>query len=600
MQDMTATYSPEDNKLRLYSATRLDSETYARVKARGFRWAPKQGFFVAPMWTPEREDLLIELAGEIGDEDTSLAERAEQRAERFQDYKEKRTADAESAHAAVHSICDGIPLGQPILVGHHSERRARKDAERIENGMRKAVKMWDTAEYWKRRAAGAIRHAKYKERPDVRARRIKGLEADKRKQERHIEACRRRERFWNGEMKLKRDGQPFILAITEENRGLIHHCLGNIPDLSGHAVEVDGHRFSDYDLTMPAEKRYTHLKYPELSIEEIRAARLKSIQASIVGRAARWIAHYDNRLAYERAMLAEEGGTVADKTGPEVGGACRCWASPYRFQDGWSFIHKVNRVSVTVHHTYQQGGRKFAQTIPFDKLHAVMTKAEVEAAEASGKLRRDPDGVGFFLLSTEPPPTPAPKTAPTPDPAKEMREALRAGVQVVSAPQLFPTPHGLAARVIELADVDDKALRVLEPSAGTGRLLSALYTVTDHCEVVAVEVNPGLANRLKESFPGSGVEIHCADFLTCNGDLGKFDRIVMNPPFENGADIKHIQHARTFLKEGGKLVAICAAGPRQREAFVFSGEADLWEDLPAGTFADEGTNVNAALIVIQN
>lgn len=57
-----------------------------------------------------------------------------------------------------------------------SERRARKDAERIENGMRKAVRMWETADYWKSRAAGAIRHAKYKERPDVRARRIKTIE----------------------------------------------------------------------------------------------------------------------------------------------------------------------------------------------------------------------------------------------------------------------------------------------------------------------------------------------------------------------------------------------------------------------------------------
>lgn len=40
--------------------------------------------------------------------------------------------------------------------------------------------MWDTATYWTDRAAGAILHAKHKERPDVRARRIKGLEADKR------------------------------------------------------------------------------------------------------------------------------------------------------------------------------------------------------------------------------------------------------------------------------------------------------------------------------------------------------------------------------------------------------------------------------------
>jgi hypothetical protein len=42
--------------------------------------------------------------------------------------------------------------------------------------MRKAVRMWETADYWKSRAAGAIRHAKYKERPDVRARRIKTIE----------------------------------------------------------------------------------------------------------------------------------------------------------------------------------------------------------------------------------------------------------------------------------------------------------------------------------------------------------------------------------------------------------------------------------------
>ena len=37
------------------------------------------------MWTPEREDLLLELCGEIEDEDTTLIERAEARAERFED-----------------------------------------------------------------------------------------------------------------------------------------------------------------------------------------------------------------------------------------------------------------------------------------------------------------------------------------------------------------------------------------------------------------------------------------------------------------------------------------------------------------------------------
>src|ERR1035437_1758127 len=62
---LQATYSPEDNKLRLYASSRLDAETYARIKAVGFIWAPKQDLFVAPMWTPARADLLIELCGEI-------------------------------------------------------------------------------------------------------------------------------------------------------------------------------------------------------------------------------------------------------------------------------------------------------------------------------------------------------------------------------------------------------------------------------------------------------------------------------------------------------------------------------------------------------
>src|SRR5207244_3522823 len=128
--------------------------------------------------------------------DTSLSDRAEDRAERFGEYREARAEDAEQARQAVARIADGIPLGQPILVGHHSERHARKDAERIENGMRRAVKLWETSRYWQARAAGAIRHAKYKERPDVRARRIKTLEADDRKQQREISDAKKRIALW--------------------------------------------------------------------------------------------------------------------------------------------------------------------------------------------------------------------------------------------------------------------------------------------------------------------------------------------------------------------------------------------------------------------
>jgi len=70
----------------------------------------------------------------------------------------------------------------------------------------------------------------------------------------------------------------------------------------------------------------------------------------------------------------------------------------------------------------------------------------------------------------------------------------------------------------------------------------------------------------------------------------------MNPPFERGADIGHIKHALGHLKPGGKLVALCADGPRQREAL--QPLTDTWETLPAGSFASQGTGVNVAMLTI--
>ncbi|EED9465065.1 DUF3560 domain-containing protein, partial [Salmonella enterica subsp. enterica] len=168
-----ATYSPDDNKLRLYAAERLDDETYQKIHTVGFRWAPKQALFVAPAWTPAREDVLLSLAGDIEDDDNTLFDRQEQRADRFSGYSEKRAGESEQTLAQVDALASVIPFGQPILVGHHSERRARRDAQRIENGMKRAVMLFERAEYWEDRAHASLRLAKYKERPDVRYRRIR-------------------------------------------------------------------------------------------------------------------------------------------------------------------------------------------------------------------------------------------------------------------------------------------------------------------------------------------------------------------------------------------------------------------------------------------
>jgi hypothetical protein len=384
---LTATYSPEDNKLRLYAATRLDADTYTRVKAAGFAWAPKQELFVAPMWTPEREDLLLDLAGDITDEDTSLADRAEERADRFRDYSTARAQDADHAQKAVHAIADMIPFGQPILVGHHSEKHARKDAERIDNGMRKAVSLWKQSHYWTDRAGAAIRHAKHKERPDVRARRIKGLEADLRKYTTERDGAAARIKSWGNDLAnfTKKDGTP----TTFQERAL--YFCNHFEHLSACFPLAEYPRTEHtYEGMMSL---WSALNDGIITPEQAKAIALPAHERAHAS-SSRWIAHTENRLAYERAMLAADGGTVADKTGPEVGGACKCWAS---CRGGWSYIVKVNKVSVSVLDNWGNGGKNFTRTIPFDKLSKILTAAEVQAARDTEQLIELDTKQGFIL-----------------------------------------------------------------------------------------------------------------------------------------------------------------------------------------------------------
>jgi len=264
---MHATYSPDDNKLRLYADGRLSSEDYERARGAGFRWAPKQELFVCPAWSPTAEDLLLEWCGDIRDEDASLVDRAEDRADRFAGYSDKRKADYHREANAVSKIADGIPLGQPILVGHHSERKARKDAERIEKGMRRAVRMWDTSEYWTARAAGVLSSAKYKQRPEVRARRIKKLEADRRRQVRRY---------------THDDTPPIVqrpIVGCWKEHGREATCIRCEPQ--PHVWCSDGRGGS----WVP-----------------------QRLLASIEAGCQRFIAHLDRRITYERALLGDQGG----------------------------------------------------------------------------------------------------------------------------------------------------------------------------------------------------------------------------------------------------------------------------------------------------
>jgi len=58
---------------------------------------------------------------------------------RLQRASDRARREAETAHGAATRIWDAIPMGQPILVGHHSERRHRRDLSKADRAMRRSV-----------------------------------------------------------------------------------------------------------------------------------------------------------------------------------------------------------------------------------------------------------------------------------------------------------------------------------------------------------------------------------------------------------------------------------------------------------------------------
>jgi predicted RNA methylase len=189
------------------------------------------------------------------------------------------------------------------------------------------------------------------------------------------------------------------------------------------------------------------------------------------------------------------------------------------------------------------------------------------------------------------------------DPALVLADALGAGSVVdrkVSL-QLFETPAEIAAR---MASGLLPGAAVLEPSAGTGRLVRAALEA-GAARIQAVEIDEANCQAITSLF--ASVQVRRADFLSLHPqDLPSADAVLMNPPFKGGLDIKHVQHALRFLRPGGSLTAIMSphafqADSRPARDFraLVTELGGQVETLPAGTFKDEGTTVETRLIRLQ-
>lgn len=162
----------------------------------------------------------------------------------------------------------------------------------------------------------------------------------------------------------------------------------------------------------------------------------------------------------------------------------------------------------------------------------------------------------------------------------------------------FETPAAVGARAMDALNLRP-GMSVLEPSAGKGALANLARAAGG--VLTCVEIQPTNAAHLRRL---GYTKVAERDFLHLDpAVLGQFDRILMNPPFDRGRDVDHVTHAMRFLKPGGRLVAIMAAGVEYRSdrktadfrkvVERFKGEI---RDLPFGSFAESGTNVNTVIV----
>ncbi len=153
--------------------------------------------------------------------------------------------------------------------------------------------------------------------------------------------------------------------------------------------------------------------------------------------------------------------------------------------------------------------------------------------------------------------------------------------------QAFYTPAEIAREVAKLATV--RGFHVLEPSAGDGALVHACF-VQGAANVHAIEKEEGCRAKLEET----GAEVSIEDFLTLP-PYRQFSRILMNPPFSKGQDVKHIAYAIQWLKTGGQLYAIVPASDNPKLERL---GATTVASFPAGAFKSAGTMIATRLIRI--
>jgi len=125
-------------------------------------------------------------------------ERSADRADRLRGRAAHRFASSDAAHDRADQIGERFAGGQPILIGHHSEKRARRDRDRMHTAMDRACALRAEGERLTDAAQAAERTATRQDTGPRISRRIDRATAEQARITRALEGYTRRFRYSTG------------------------------------------------------------------------------------------------------------------------------------------------------------------------------------------------------------------------------------------------------------------------------------------------------------------------------------------------------------------------------------------------------------------
>lgn len=161
-------------------------------------------------------------------------ERAEDRAERYDGYADNAGTRSEAAFTRAENLGRRFEGGQPILIGHHSERGARNAQRKMWDATRRGIDEMERGEHWASRAAAAERYREHRESVPTTLRRIGKLEAEERLIQRRLAGT---DKFMNYGEPAAGDRERLLVRL-EEIAGELEYWREHVKAREAEGVKV--------------------------------------------------------------------------------------------------------------------------------------------------------------------------------------------------------------------------------------------------------------------------------------------------------------------------------------------------------------------------